>query len=41
MKHSFSSLNFKMYYSFDFAANVTRLCIEEIRNRGKYMAKYI
>lgn len=23
-----------MYYSFDFAANVTRLCIEEIRKRG-------
>jgi uncharacterized iron-regulated protein len=24
-----------MYYSFEFAANVTRSCIEEINRRGK------
>lgn len=30
-----------MLYSFDFAAQVTRLCMDEIRRRGKRLGKKI
>lgn len=30
----FNTIDNNMYYSFDFAANVTHLCIDEIRKRG-------